>query len=86
MTYGFSAIQSTFEKENELTNLFEYCLDNDSPEVQAIAVQGLSKLMLTRMYRGSEVKPRQLTISDSSLCPTDLEASRSPLLLPLDHR
>ncbi|KAI7876242.1 hypothetical protein K492DRAFT_167295 [Lichtheimia hyalospora FSU 10163] len=55
MIYGLPAFQEKLESEEALEQLFEYCLDHDSVEVQGIAVEGLSKLMLTRSFKSEAI-------------------------------
>ncbi|KAI8100193.1 nuclear condensing complex subunit [Halteromyces radiatus] len=51
MKYGYNMISEKMENPPEL---FEYCLDHDSPEIQAIACEGLAKLILSRSYKHEE--------------------------------
>ncbi|KAI8141539.1 nuclear condensing complex subunit [Fennellomyces sp. T-0311] len=54
MTYGVSTVESKLEGLDELRKILEYCVDHDSPAIQSTAVEGLSKLMLTRLFRDEE--------------------------------
>ncbi|KAI7850196.1 nuclear condensing complex subunit [Circinella umbellata] len=51
MTYGVSTVETKLGGLDELRKILEQCVDHDSPEVQSTAVEGLSKLMLTRMFK-----------------------------------
>ncbi|SAM01599.1 hypothetical protein [Absidia glauca] len=51
MKFGYPTVS---EKMNNTPKLFEYCLDNESLEVQYIASEGLAKLILSRSYKDEE--------------------------------
>ncbi|KAI9278371.1 nuclear condensing complex subunit [Phascolomyces articulosus] len=51
MTYGVSTVETKLGGLDELQKILESCVDHDSAEIQGIAVEGLSKLMLTRMFK-----------------------------------
>ncbi|KAI9254666.1 nuclear condensing complex subunit [Sporodiniella umbellata] len=48
MTYGLQTVTSHLESPDEMKEVLEYCLDDNNDEVQAIAAEGVSKLMLTQ--------------------------------------
>ncbi|KAI9489252.1 nuclear condensing complex subunit [Zychaea mexicana] len=51
MTYGVSTVETKLGGLEELRKLLENCVDHDNAEIQSVTVEGLSKLMLTRMFR-----------------------------------
>ncbi|KAI8880336.1 hypothetical protein K501DRAFT_15461 [Backusella circina FSU 941] len=55
MTYGIQAINAEIADPNEIRELFEFCLDHDSQSIQAIAAEGLAKLMLARRFKDDEI-------------------------------
>ncbi|KAI9319753.1 nuclear condensing complex subunit, partial [Dichotomocladium elegans] len=55
MIYGLPAIQEKLDDADELRNIFEICLDHDSQVIQSTAVEGLAKLMLTRVYKDESI-------------------------------
>ncbi|RIB19281.1 nuclear condensing complex subunit [Gigaspora rosea] len=55
MAYGYSTIVSSTRLGNEIIGLIQECLTNDNEQLQAIAVVGISKLMLSKMLRDKYV-------------------------------
>ncbi|RIB20451.1 nuclear condensing complex subunit [Gigaspora rosea] len=55
MVYGFSTIVSSTQQGNEIIGLLQKCLTNENEQLQAIAVVGISKLMLSKMLRDKHV-------------------------------
>ncbi|ORE13224.1 hypothetical protein BCV71DRAFT_246469 [Rhizopus microsporus] len=48
MTYGFQAVTEHLNNADEIKEVLEYCLDDNNDEVQALAAEGIAKLMLTK--------------------------------------
>ncbi|KAF7725065.1 hypothetical protein EC973_000472 [Apophysomyces ossiformis] len=53
--YGVSSVVSKLKNFEELRELFEFALNHDSNEIQAIATEGLAKLLLLRILQDNEV-------------------------------
>ncbi|KAF0468908.1 Condensin complex subunit 3 [Gigaspora margarita] len=55
IAYGYSTIVSSTRQGNEIMGLLQECLKNENEQVHAIAVVGISKLMLSKMLRDKYV-------------------------------
>ncbi|KAI7867392.1 nuclear condensing complex subunit [Spinellus fusiger] len=53
--YGLNFVILGMKDASEIKGIFEHALDHDDPEMQAIAAQGLSKLMLSRIYQDKDL-------------------------------
>lgn len=54
LTFGLSAMSTQITEERIKADL-KTTLESEAPEVQAVAVEGISKLMLTKILRDAEV-------------------------------
>ncbi|RIB19265.1 nuclear condensing complex subunit [Gigaspora rosea] len=55
MVYGYSTIVSSTRLGNDIMGLLRECLTNENEQLQAIAVVGITKLMLSKMLRDKYV-------------------------------
>ncbi|KAI8986589.1 nuclear condensing complex subunit [Pilobolus umbonatus] len=55
MTYGIPTLCGVASNIDEIRELFEFTLDHDSSEIQRVATEGLTKLMLTKRFRDEEI-------------------------------
>ncbi|KAG2178793.1 hypothetical protein INT43_001639 [Umbelopsis isabellina] len=55
MCFGYNSVAPRAGGEEELRVLFEQCLDHHDQNIQSVAVQGLCKLMLCKMYKSAEI-------------------------------
>ncbi|CAG8487553.1 10782_t:CDS:10 [Ambispora gerdemannii] len=55
MTFGYASITTNMGHSEQIQHLINSSLNDESPEVQAIAVEGVAKLMLSKILRDKEI-------------------------------
>ncbi|CAO3677491.1 unnamed protein product [Umbelopsis vinacea] len=55
MSYGYNTVAPRAGGEDELRVLFQSGLDHENPNIQAVTVQGICKVMLCRMFKDAEI-------------------------------
>ncbi|KAI8066111.1 nuclear condensing complex subunit [Thamnidium elegans] len=55
MTYGVQNLTVQIESSDEIREVFEFCIDHDTLEIQAITTEGLAKLMLAKRFQDDEI-------------------------------
>ncbi|GAB5588119.1 chromosome condensation complex Condensin [Umbelopsis nana] len=55
MCYGYTTVAPRAGGDDELKALFQHGLDHVNPEIQAVSVQGICKIMLCRMFKDAEI-------------------------------
>lgn len=58
LTFGMASMSSQVGEERINADL-KRALESEEPEVQAVAVEGIAKLMLTKVLRDAEVRSKQ---------------------------
>ncbi|GAA5817114.1 hypothetical protein MFLAVUS_010654 [Mucor flavus] len=55
MTYGVQNLTVQIQSSDEIREVFEFCIDHDTLEIQTITTEGLAKLMLAKRFQDDEI-------------------------------
>ncbi|KAI9245790.1 nuclear condensing complex subunit [Helicostylum pulchrum] len=55
MTYGVQNLTVQIQNSDEIREVFEFCIDHDTLEIQTTTTEGLAKLMLAKRFQDDEI-------------------------------